>query len=336
MLKDQQKNLALPSDSASKIMAHNVPIVLDTATVAEIEQLLLREAKNLETINYIYIVDSKNRLVGVISIKEVFGLPKTTSVAQVMKRELVKVRPHTDQERVAMLAIKHSLKAIPVVDAEGKFLGAVPSDVILYVLHQEHIEDILHSIGIHAIGDPSKDLTTSSAIFHFKKRLPWLMVGTLGGFGAAILVGSFESLLEELLLLAAFIPALVYMADAVGVQTQMIFIRSLILDQSLDFKKYLQREIIVGVLLAVVLAAMIGVLSFIWHGLPILSLILSLSFFLAIIFAVVVAVLLPWAFYKFHQDPAIASGPLATITRDILSIIIYFLTASIVLTISSS
>ncbi len=330
---NQLKNQGLPLESAGRIMAVNVPVVGEGATIADIENLLLKETKNLETINYIYIVNSQKQLIGIISVKEVFCLPKTTPVDQVMKKELVKVRPHTDQERVAMLAIKHNLKAIPVVDTDDKFLGAVPSDVILNVLHQEHVEDILHSVGIHTVGDPIQHLTATSAIFHFKKRIPWLIVGIFGGFGAAILVGSFERLLEELLVLAAFIPALVYMADAVGAQTQMIFIRSLVLDQNLNFKKYLWREIIISILLAIALAFAISLLSFIWQESFIISLILGLSFFLSIIIAVAVAILLPWGFYRFHQDPAIASGPLATIIRDVLSIIIYFFTASIVMNI---
>lgn len=110
-------------------------------------------------------------MTGVISAEEIFRLPKTTSVSQIMKKAVVKVRPHIDQERVAMLAIRHNLKAIPVVDAEDKFLGAVPSDVILNILHQENIEDILRSAGVHSFGDPTKYLITAPATFHFRKPL---------------------------------------------------------------------------------------------------------------------------------------------------------------------
>ena len=326
---NQLKNKKLPTESAGRIMAVNVPIAQDNATIADIENLLLKEAKNLETINYIYIVNSEKKLTGVISIKEVFCLPKTTSVSQVMKKELVKVRPRTDQERVAMLAIRHNLKAIPVVDIENKFLGAVPSDVILNILHQENIEDVLRSAGVHSFGDPAKYLITAPPIFHFKKRLPWLTVGTFGGFAAAILISAFERILQELLILAAFIPAVVYMADAVGAQAQMIFVRSLVIDQNLNFKKYFQREIIVSILLAVTLALAISLLTFVWQKSLILSLILGLSFFLTIIIAATTAILLPWIFYKLRYDPAIASGPLATIIRDVLSIIIYFAVASL-------
>ena len=329
MQNNHQKNQLLPIDSAGRIMVSNVPIVSDISTIADAENLLLKEIKNFETINYIYVVNSQDQLVGVISIKEVFGSPKTTPISQIMKRELIKVRLHTDQEHVAILAIKHNLKAIPVVDAEDVFLGAVPSDVILNVLHRENIEDVLRSAGVHSFGDPTEYLMATSATFHFKKRLPWLIVGTLGGFVAAILVGSFERILQELLVLAAFIPSVVYTADAVGSQAQMIFIRSLALNHDFNFKKYFRREMIISVLLAMALALLMSAFSFVWQGSLILSFILGLSFFLTIIIATATAILLPWFFYAFKRDPAIASGPLATIIRDVSSIVIYFVVASI-------
>jgi len=329
MQDNPQKNHGLSLDSAGRIMATNVPIISDKATIADIEHLLLKDTRNFETINYIYVVNSQKQLTGVVSIKEVFSLPKSTLVAQAAKKPLVKVRPHTDQEHVAILAIKHNLKAIPVVDAEDVFLGAVPSDVILNVLHKENIEDILRSVGVQSSGDPTEYFTIASVAFHFKKRLPWLIVGTLGGFVAAILVGSFERILQELLILAAFIPSVVYTADAVGSQVQMIFIRSLALNHDFDFKKYLRREMIIGALLAMALAALMSLFSFVWQGSPILSFILGLSFFLSVIIATATAILLPWLFYMFKCDPAISSGPLATIIRDVLSIAIYFAVISV-------
>jgi len=324
----QQKNSYLPPSSAGKIMITNVPVVIDSAMISDVEKLLLRDIKNFETINYIYVVNSDKKLVGAISIKEVFTLPKTTLLSGVIKRDLVKVRIHTDQERVAMIAIKHNLKAIPVVDADDKFLGVVPSDVILNVLHQENIEDVLRSAGVHSSGDLNQYFLTASASFHFKKRLPWLIFGTIGGFIAAILIGSFEQILEELLVLAAFIPSVVYTADAVGSQTQIIFIRSLALNLDFNFKKYFHREVVISLLLALALALLIAIFSFIWQESLVLSLILGLSFFFTIIIATLTAILLPWIFYIFKKDPAVASGPLATIVRDVLSIVIYFIVAS--------
>ncbi len=328
-----QKEQYLKSDSAGRIMITNVPVVLSSATIGDIEALLFKEAANFDTINYIYVVDKKNKLSGVLSVKELFCLPKAAVVSEIMQTKLVTVRQHTDQERVALLSIQHNLKAIPVINHENLFLGVVPSDVILNILHQENIEDHLRSAGIGIFKDPARDLIVASTFVHFKKRLPWLLVGLLGGLGAASLVGSFEHLLSEMLILAAFIPAVVYMADAVGAQTQTIFIRSVALDQKLDIKKYILREAVVGFFLATTLGILVTLFLLTWWEPPILGIILGLSFFTTIIIAISVAIILPWILLRLDYDPALASGPLATVIRDILSIMFYFVIADSMLSI---
>lgn len=320
-----------PPESAGRVMIREAPVVLDSATIGEIEDLLLKETKNFETINYIYLVDAAGHLTGVLSIKDIFRLPKTTEATKAAEKKLVAVRPHTDRERVALLAIRHNLKAIPVVDAQNRFLGVVSSDAILNILRQEDIEDALRSAGIGKFKDPARELIAASAALHFKKRLPWLVIGMFGGMIAALAVGFFEGLLDKMLILAAFIPAVVYMADAVGVQTQTLFIRRLAIDRDFNFKKYLNREAVVGLALAAALSVLIVLFSLIFWKSAILSLILGVSFFFTIATAVAAAIALPWIFYILNHDPAIASGPFATVIRDILSILIYFAVASLAL-----
>jgi len=323
-------NKDYPLETAGRRMITTVPIVRPNQTITEIELMLLEKIKEFETINYIYVVNEEKKLVGVISIKELFRSSKDAVVEEIMKRELVTVRPHIDQERVAVLAIKHNLKAIPVVAHDNIFLGVVPSDTILDILHQEQIEDILLSAGIRKFKEPVRSLIFAPAKTHFKKRIFWLVLGLAGGIIAAFVVSSFEESLKTYLILAAFIPAVVYMADAVGSQTQTIFIRSLAIEEKLNFKKYLQREIRVGLLLALVLGVIMFFFSFFWQKVLLFGLILGISFFATIIVAMAVAIFLPWLFLKIKYDPAVASGPFATIIRDILSLLIYFVVASII------
>ncbi len=334
MVKISNKNTQIkhyPLETAGRLMITAVPLVRPSQTIAEVESMLLEKTKEMETINYIYVVDEEKKLVGVISIKELFRLPKEAVVQEIMKRELVIVRPHTDQERVAALAIKHNLKAIPVVTHENIFLGTVPSDTILNILHHEHIEDVLLSVGVREFKDPARSLIFAPARIHFKKRIFWLILGLAGGIVAAFVVSSFEESLKTYLILAAFIPAIVYMADAVGAQTQTIFIRSLAIEEKLNFKKYLCRETRVGLLLALFLGLIMFFFSFFWQRTLFFGLILGLSFFVTIIAAMAIAIFLPWFFLKIKYDPAVASGPLATIIRDILSLLIYFSIASLAL-----
>ncbi len=327
---NNQKFGHLSADSAGRILTDKVPTILRDATIGEVEALLLKEVKNFDNINYVYILDSRNQLAGVISIKEVFRLPKSAKVSSVMIANPVSVRPSTDQERVVMLSIKHNIKSVPVVDKNGVFLGAVPSDIILSVLHKEGVEDLLRSAGILKNYSVSGFLSTKT-FEHFRKRLPWLLVGLLGGLLAASVISFFEETLSQIILLAAFIPAVVYMADAVGAQTQTIFVRTLSLPEKLRLKEYLKKELAISFPLSVFLGLIAFTLIFWWWGEFQVALIIGLSFILTIFIAALLGIFLPWLFFKFKLDPAIASGPFSTVIRDILSIIIFFVVAVLVL-----
>jgi magnesium transporter len=126
-----------------------------------------------------------------------------------MVKDLVTVGPYTDQERVVYLALSNGLKAIPVVDSEGKLLGAVPYDTILHIFNQEVQSDIFNFGGIfHRVGDEYTTIN-SSAAHMIRSRLPWLIVGVIGGTMAASLIGHFEDLLSIFIALASFIPVMV-------------------------------------------------------------------------------------------------------------------------------
>ena len=312
-------------------MVKTFPTARPEETVAEVERLLLKRTKEFETINYIYITDAENHLLGAISIKELFRNSKEVLVGNLMETKIVTVHHGTHQQKVANLALKHNLKAIPVVDKENKLLGIIPSDVILNILNEEHSEDIMRHAGILVERGQAKGIISQSPVSYFINRIPWLAVGLLGGVAAAFIVGSFEDAIREMLTLAAFIPAVVYMADAVGAQTGTIFIRSLAVDSSLEIKKYMLREFIVGTAIALLLAVLVSAISFLFWQPAILGLILGVSFFATIITAITVALSMPWLFLKIKIDPAIASGPFATVITDILSIIIYFSVASLML-----
>jgi len=320
-----------PKDSAARKLTKAVPVVGLGQTVSQVDTLLRSRATEFDTLNYVYVVDSVDKLVGVISIKEILRLGGNVSIKDSMVKASVFVRPHTDQEKVAQLALKHSLKAIPVVDKDHVFQGVVSSDTILEILNQEHTEDVMRFAGVtNQHGDKSAVdvLLRASSRTHVKLRLPWLVLGLFGGVAAAVVVEQFEATLADQLILAAFIPAIVYMADAVGSQTQMLFVRSLALDHKLSVKSYLLREVSVNFILGIILAALIFIISLLWLKVVTVSLILAISVFLTVWFTVLVAIILPWLFSRLGQDPAIASGPLATVVRDISSLLIYLGVAS--------
>jgi len=320
-----------PPRTAGSLMTIQVPLVSKEKTIGEVQNLLFAKMKDFETINYIYAIDEKRKLIGAFSIKEIFRKSKNLKVADIMEKTVIKCRASTDQERVAILALKNNLKAIPVVNKEDKFLGVVTSDTILSVLHQENVEDILLAGGISKLDNSIRALTTAKVGILVKVRLPWLLLGLLGGVFAAQIIGFFENTLKSQILLVLFIPVIVYLSDAVATQTETLIIRGIAIDSKLALKKYFLREIKIGGLLGLILGGTLAIISFFWWQVSSLAIILGLSLFFGISLSVVVAMLIPLILQRFKKDPAFGSGPFATIITDILSITIYFLIANLLL-----
>lgn len=305
------------------------PRVQMGVTVRDIERLLSEKAESFDTIDYVYVVDRDNVLRGVVSIKEIHSIPeKDVSVEQLMKRDVVVAHPSTLQERVVYLALSHNIKAIPVVDKRRRLFGIVPYDTILRIFNEEVRQDIFKFGGIfHKVGE---EFTTveSSAPTMIKSRLPWLIVGVLGGTITASIISNFEHILSALLALASFAPVLTYLSDAAGTQSETLAVRSIALDPKLSKKSYFMREVKVAAFLALACGLLIAAVALVgWHN-PLLGLIVGLSMFLSTQAAIFISTSLPFLFKKVNLDPAIASGPFATMISDIATIAIYFVVAS--------
>lgn len=317
-------------ESAASLLIDNVPVINQSATVEEIQQLLHQQAKNLETISYIYLLDQQKKLAGVVSIKDIFSSTPKTFLRSLVSKDVISVRPHTDRERVAMLALKHNLKAVPVVDKNNLFLGVVTNQTISRILHEEGIENMLRLGGVlpHQTYD---DIFHLSVITSLKHRLPWLLIGLFGGIAAALIVDSFELVLKKNLLLAAFIPLIVYMADAVGTQMEAFIIRDLAINPKLKLLKYFSRQAFIVLLTGGLISVILYGISLILYHDPAVSLVLATALFCAIISSLITGLLIPCLFDRLKLDPANASGPVATVIQDVLSIIIYFTIAQMIL-----
>ena len=315
------------SETAGSLMIEKVPFVNSDKTVKDIEKNLMNN--KYENIEYIY-VGEKDVLAGVLSIKELFRQDKNKKVKDLMKKKVHSVNPNTDQEEVVKIAMKYNLKAVPVVENK-KLLGVVPHHVILDILHKEGIEDLLHKAGVHPFEEPAHEIIHASTKTHFKKRLPWLLLGLLGGTLAALIVGIFEEILSVYVILAAFIPAVVYMADAIANQAQTIFIRSMALED-IKYKWYLLREFKINIFLALILAVIFYLVVLIGWNDSFFALVIGTSIFATTIFSVLIAVTLPVIFKKFNSDPAFSTGPFSTALVDLSSLIIYFGIAQLMIT----
>jgi magnesium transporter len=319
-----------PDTTGSRIVTA-FPHVKIGEKIKVVEKMLLDKANEFDTIDYVYIVDDNSVLKGVVSIKELYASNKEASIEEVMRRKLVVAHPLTHQERLVYLALSNKIKAIPVVDKQNRLLGIVPYDAILQIFNEEVREDIFKFGGIfHKIG---KEYTTikSSALTMVKTRLPWVIIGVLGGTITASIISSFEYVLNTLLALAAFAPVLAYLSDAVGTQSETLAVRSMALDPKLALKSYLVREFAVALCLALACGLLLSTIAFVGWQNSTLGLIVGLSMFLSIISAVLISTGFPFLFKKANLDPAIASGPFATMISDIATVTIYFTVASILL-----
>ncbi|MFA7365235.1 MAG: magnesium transporter [Patescibacteria group bacterium] len=319
-------------DSAGDIMVSNVPIVVGEKSVLEVEKILNDDINKFSTINYIYIIDHNEMLIGAISIKDLYGSPKDMRVKDLISAELISVLPNTDKEKVAMLAIEKSLKAVPVVDDHGFLLGVVSSDDILRILHEESMENLLRLGGVVQDAPYEVNIFSTSLSRSLRNRLPWLIVGLLGGLLAAFVVSSFESVLNKNIILASFIPLVVYMSAAVGSQMQAFIIRDLAFDKNdFNFSKYLLKHTRVVLVMSVIISILLYLMVLFLYNASSIGIVLAISLFFAIITSIFTGLVIPYLFYKMKLDPADASGPIATILQDILSVLVYLLVAYIML-----
>ena len=323
-------NQKYPHQSAGKIMASGVPTAKENDTVNDVRKLLVKKTKSFESINYIYVLDNENRLAGVLSIKEVFRSEKEKTIKDLMHKKIVTARSSTDQEKLALLALKNGLKEIPVIDKNGVFLGAVLNDTIMQIVHSEGVENFLRFGGV-VTDTPYDDIFKLPITSSIRHRLPWLIAGLFGGVVAAGIISFFEGILSTYIILAAYIPLVVYMSGAVCAQMQAFIIRDLSSGQTLNLKKYLFRQSAIYFPTAIILSIVLYFLSLFLYGSHTISLVLGIALFVAILSSLITGIILPFIFNKLKLDPANASGPMGTIIQDILSIIVYLLIAVAIL-----
>jgi magnesium transporter len=208
-----------------------------------------------------------------------------------------------------------------VVDGEGRFVGLIPPHTMLAVLVAEHEEDLARLGGYTAQTRRARHAAEERVGPRLRHRLPWLLLGLLGAMGSAGIIGAFEDQLDEKILLAFFVPAVVYLADAVGTQTEAVLIRGL--SVGVEMRKVARREFVSGVLIGLLLAAAFLPFALAVWGDGRVALAVALALLASCSIATVVAMFLPWAFPRLGRDPAFGSGPLATVIQDLLSIAVY-------------
>jgi magnesium transporter len=262
------------------------------------------------------------RLAGIVPIEALIAAPDGARVAELMDADPPVVTPDADQESVAWRMIRRSQSSVAVVGDDGEFRGLVPPYRMLGVMLAEHDEDVARLGGYMASTMRARQAMEEAVPRRFWHRLPWLLVGLAGAMASAAIVGAFEEELEANVLLAVFVPAVVYMADAVGTQTEALLIRGLSVGVSV--RRVIRGELTTGAAIGLAVAAAFFPFALAVWGDDSVALAVSLALVASCSIATVVAMLLPWLFQQLRLDPAFGSGPLATVIQDLLSIAVYF------------
>lgn len=320
-----------PHNSAGRRMVTNVPIARTGETVGNVVNRLSVESKNLETVDYIYVLNKRNKLAGVFSVKYLFSNPRKTKVDRLMKTGLITVSPETDQEKVSDLALKHKIKDVPVVD-RGRFLGVVPNHKIMAILNRSLQEDIFRFAGIHKSHLEFENTLEIPYNKSIESRLPWLLVGLFAIMATAVFINALEKTLENHLILAFFLPTIVFMSDAIGTQLQTLLVRDIaILGKNIRVLDYFSKQMLISAVISVISGAVVFAVVAIFWKQPFIGSVIAVSMMISLMFSALAALTIVYGLYRMGSDPAVGSGPIATVVSDVVTIVVYFAAASLML-----
>jgi magnesium transporter len=331
--------LAYAEDEAGGLMSPRYVRLRPDMSVDEAVVYLRRAARErVETIYYIYVLDAEQRLVGVVSFRDLFAAQPEARVRDVMRTNVISVRDDLDQEAVANVIAENGLMAVPVLDAEGRIRGIVTVDDIVDVVREEATEDIQKIGGSQALDAPYLDVGVLEMV---KKRGGWLTVLFGGQLLTAATMSLFEDALARAVVLALFIPLVISSGGNAGSQASTLVIRAMATQEVRlrDWWRVMRRELAAGTLLGLLLGciALLSILlwprgddAFSGHFL-VVGLTVAVSLLWIVVWGAVSGGMLPFVLERFGLDPASASGPLVTTLVDVTGLLIYFSVASVLL-----
>jgi magnesium transporter len=324
--------LKFDEDDAAGIMTPRYLAISATLTVKQALNWVRKQAKNVETIYYIYAVDQLKRLRGVLSIKDLLSSDDNEFIYNIMVEKVVSVREHTDQEEAAKILEVYDLIALPVVDEYNRLLGIITFDDIIEVIREEHTEDV-YKMG--AMGGSTEKYLGSSIWRLVKKRIPWLAILLLAATLTTNVLAYFENLFISISVLILFIPTIIGTGGNSGTQSSTLVIRGLATGE-IDFGDILRilgKEILVGIIMGIAMGILIVLRA--WLLPPFIDLMQAFAVGTALSCVVIVATLVgaffPLIIHKIGLDPAVMAGPLMTTIIDLAGLTIYFLAAKAIL-----
>ena len=322
--------LGYEADTAGRIMTPKYISLKESFTITETLDRIRTLAPTTETIYYLYVTDAARRLTGILTLRDLVTSPLDQTVGEIMTRDTVCVQTDTDQEEVARLIQRYDFLAVPVVDSEQRLVGIITVDDVIDILEEETTEDIYALGGLQSGGDNyfQTDLFTVA-----RKRVVWLFVLLLTNTVTGTIIRSQEDILQQVVVLAAFIPLLTGTGGNVGAQSSTVVIRGLNTDEirAMGPLQVILREGLAGALLGSILGIVATIWAYVLQGNLPVAMAVGISLLAIAILASVAGSALPFLFRSLGLDPALMSAPFITTAVDVLGVLIYFGTARMIL-----
>jgi len=309
-------------EEAGGLMTPDFITIRATMTADQVLSFLRRATPDAETIYYLYVVDTDDRLRGVLSLRELIVAPGSARVSDIMDEQVLYVRTDTDQEEVAALMADYDLEALPVVNSDQRLVGIVTIDDVLDVVEEEATEDF-HRLG----GAPIDiDYVRASPWLLFKKRASWLVLLVVSMTLTFNVISRYQGIIEEIVILAAFIPLLIGTGGNVGAQVATLVVRALATRELelKDYLKVLRKEVGTGLLLGLAFGLFMTFYVLIFRAEPRIAVALGITMVLISFTANLVGATLPFLFRRVGIDPALTSSPGITTIMDVVGLLIYF------------
>lgn len=314
--------LRYEDDVAGGLMAKELIKANLNWTVVQCIEEIRRQAENVEKLYSMYVVDESDRLLGRVSLKRIILAEDHTKISDIYDEDVISVETFMEQEEVAILMQKYDLDAVPVVNVHGKLLGRITIDDIVDVITEMAEEERQLMSGI------SEDVEEDDSIWMLTRaRLPWLIVGVVGGLVSSLLMDSFEADLSKSLAIAFFVPLIMATGGNVGIQSSSIVVQTLANPSAFEdsILKRLMKVLLVAMLNGIVLAGLVMLTMYFTMDNPNLAIVVSSALFCVVLLASFMGTITPIVLDKFGINPALASGPFITTTNDILGLAIYFM-----------
>jgi magnesium transporter len=319
--------LSYNEDTAGGLMAKElIKVHLDWNIKTCIKELA-RQAKDVDEVYYVYVVDEDNVLHGTLSLKKLLISHEGAQIGEIYNPEIISIKADTPSEEVANIMEKYDLVALPVTDTIGRLLGRITIDDVIDVMREEADKDYQMASGI------SQDVESTDSVWLLTRaRFPWLLIGLVGGILGSLVIGVFEAEIAQYAAMAFFIPLIAAMGGNVGVQSAAIVVQGLA-SNTLGIESTLQKimkELSVALINALSLSLLVFIYNMIFSDSFALTLAVSISLFIVIVFASIFGTFVPLTLNRFKIDPALATGPFITTMNDILGLFIYMYTAKII------